>query len=361
MLRMPASHSASRNTRAGLEMGDMISHSRIRQCAILAANGPSPSASTCTGVIMRLAISFQNETRSRAGTSAVLTLSRNAIRSLSCTGPKWALVREASHEALPLASTRCVPGRWCEAGRSGSSRAASSTTLANAVKSAPPSLRAQGCARGNPPPRGPVAAARRRPAPRPPAGACPLRLSAAANPKSKLRGGTLRRHVSRGLIRDGRRETTAGAMLRPALARGNVHVQTDAQVARIVIEDGRGAGVELLDGRVIRARREVALSAGTVQTPQILLLSGIGPAQHLRDIGIEPLTTCPAWWQLSRSRRLADPRRDPRSDTLWLILQGFTAQYAAPRVLHREPHGAARRQSVRERGLPADGPFARAA
>ncbi len=92
-----------------------------------------------------------------------------------------------------------------------------------------------------------------------------------------------------GLIRNGRRETTAGAMLRPAMARGNVHLQTDAQVARILVEDRRAAGVELLDGRIIRARREVVLSAGTVQTPQILLLSGIGPAQHLREVGVEVL------------------------------------------------------------------------
>jgi len=89
-----------------------------------------------------------------------------------------------------------------------------------------------------------------------------------------------------GLIRNGRRETTAGAMLRPAMARGNIHLQTGAQVARLLIENGRAAGVALLDGRVIRARHEIVLSAGTVQSPQILLLSGIGPAAHLREHGI---------------------------------------------------------------------------
>ena len=90
-----------------------------------------------------------------------------------------------------------------------------------------------------------------------------------------------------GLIRDGRRETTAGSMLRPAMARGNVHLQTDAQVARVLVEDGKAIGVRLVDGRIIRARREVILSAGTVQSPQILLLSGIGPAAHLRDVGVD--------------------------------------------------------------------------
>ena len=45
--------------------------------------------------------------------------------------------------------------------------------------------------------------------------------------------------------------------------------------------------VELTDGRLIRARHEIVLSAGTVQTPQILLLSGIGPAAHLKEQGID--------------------------------------------------------------------------
>jgi len=96
-----------------------------------------------------------------------------------------------------------------------------------------------------------------------------------------------------GLIRDGLRESTAKNMLRPAVARGNVHVQTDARVARIVIEHGRATGVELTDGRVIHARREVILSAGAVQSPQILMLSGIGPAAHLREHGIEVVADLP--------------------------------------------------------------------
>ncbi len=90
-----------------------------------------------------------------------------------------------------------------------------------------------------------------------------------------------------GLIGNGLRQSTWQQMLKPALARGNVHVQTDARVARIVVEDGRATGVQLVDGRTIRARREVVLSAGTVQTPQILMLSGIGPAAHLQEHGID--------------------------------------------------------------------------
>ncbi|MEN7538158.1 GMC family oxidoreductase [Aurantiacibacter flavus] len=89
-----------------------------------------------------------------------------------------------------------------------------------------------------------------------------------------------------GLIRDGQRESTAKNMLRPAMARGNIHLQVDARVARIVVENRRAVGVELTDGRILRARHEVILSAGAVQSPHILMLSGIGPAAHLRAHGI---------------------------------------------------------------------------
>jgi choline dehydrogenase-like flavoprotein len=96
-----------------------------------------------------------------------------------------------------------------------------------------------------------------------------------------------------GLIRDGRRETTAKAMLAPMVEKGRVHLQTGAHVARVLVEGGRACGVELTDGRVIRARAEVILSAGTVQTPQILMLSGIGPAAHLKDLGIKVMKDAP--------------------------------------------------------------------
>lgn len=96
-----------------------------------------------------------------------------------------------------------------------------------------------------------------------------------------------------GLMRDGRRESTSINMLRPALKRGNIHVQTDAAVRRILVEEGRARGVELLDGRIVRARHEVVLCAGTVQTPQILMLSGIGPAAHLKEMGIDVVRDLP--------------------------------------------------------------------
>ncbi len=96
-----------------------------------------------------------------------------------------------------------------------------------------------------------------------------------------------------GLIRDGQRESTAKAMLRPMVQQGKVHLQTGAQAARVLVDRGRAVGVELLDGRIIRARQEVILSGGTVQTPQLLMLSGIGPAQHLQNMGIEVVEDVP--------------------------------------------------------------------
>jgi choline dehydrogenase len=95
-----------------------------------------------------------------------------------------------------------------------------------------------------------------------------------------------------GVIRGGRRETTARAFLRPALARGNVTLYTDALVLRVLVEAGRAVGVLYeREGRQyeVRAVREVILSAGTIQTPQILQLSGIGPAAQLFALGIKPV------------------------------------------------------------------------
>ena len=96
-----------------------------------------------------------------------------------------------------------------------------------------------------------------------------------------------------GLIRDGQRESTARSMLHPAEKRRNLTVLTQAQVARVNLEGKRATGVTLTDGRVIAARAEVVLCAGTVQSPQILMASGIGPAAHLRELGIPVLHDLP--------------------------------------------------------------------
>lgn len=93
--------------------------------------------------------------------------------------------------------------------------------------------------------------------------------------------------------RNVRRSSTAVAYLREAETRPNLAVKTGAQVRRIVVERGRAVGVELMDGTVHRARREVILAAGAIGSPRLLMLSGIGPADHLRKAGVQVLHDLP--------------------------------------------------------------------
>jgi choline dehydrogenase-like flavoprotein len=91
--------------------------------------------------------------------------------------------------------------------------------------------------------------------------------------------------------RNGRRCSAAVAYLHLALARGNVEVLTDALATRVLFEGGRAVGVEVLRNNnlePVRAEREVIVCAGAYHSPHLLLLSGLGPADELRALGIEP-------------------------------------------------------------------------
>lgn len=92
-------------------------------------------------------------------------------------------------------------------------------------------------------------------------------------------------------IRDGRRWSAADAYLRPALQRPNLTVRSRAHVTRIVLEGNRAVGVAFRDADgaevVVRADSEVLVSGGSINSPQLLMLSGIGPAAHLREHGVE--------------------------------------------------------------------------
>ena len=93
-------------------------------------------------------------------------------------------------------------------------------------------------------------------------------------------------------LRGRRRASTAVAYLKPALKRPNLKVVTEALLTRILSEGRRAVGVEYRrDGvvRTARARGEVIVSGGAINTPQILQLSGIGPLELLRRLGIEPV------------------------------------------------------------------------
>lgn len=97
-------------------------------------------------------------------------------------------------------------------------------------------------------------------------------------------------------IRGARRNSAARAFLRPAMRRGNVRVLTRALVTRVLVEGGRAVGVEYRrggEGHVLRARAEVILSGGAVNSPQLLQLSGIGPGALLAEHGIPVLVDNP--------------------------------------------------------------------
>lgn len=97
-------------------------------------------------------------------------------------------------------------------------------------------------------------------------------------------------------VHHGHRASTSKRFLEPAMTRPNLQVITNALVTRVVIENGRAIGVELAEGggtRIIRAEREIILAAGAYNSPKLLMLSGVGPADELREAGVEPLVDLP--------------------------------------------------------------------
>ena len=131
-------------------------------------------------------------------------------------------------------------------------------------------------------------------------------ISAAGLQAAGQAGYAMARDISGGLeegfgwcdlsIVDGRRQSAADAYLTPALDRPNLEVVTDALVERLLLDDDGCRGVQYRVGDetfVADCSGEVVLAAGTIGTPQLLMLSGIGPADHLRDLGIEVVADLP--------------------------------------------------------------------
>jgi choline dehydrogenase len=97
-------------------------------------------------------------------------------------------------------------------------------------------------------------------------------------------------------IGGGKRASTARGYLYPVMDRPNLVIQIGAVTTRILIEKGRAVGVEYSQGKHAHrqyADREVILCGGAYNSPQLLMLSGIGPADHLRSVGIEPVLDLP--------------------------------------------------------------------
>ena len=106
----------------------------------------------------------------------------------------------------------------------------------------------------------------------------------------------------------GRRASTYEAYLKPAMARPNLAVVTNALTRKVLVENGRASGVEYEVGGEVRTARagEVILSVGTYNSPQLLMLSGIGPAEHLAERGIAVIQDLPGV-----GRNLAEHPRVP--------------------------------------------------
>jgi len=99
-------------------------------------------------------------------------------------------------------------------------------------------------------------------------------------------------------ILDGRRHSAAAAFLAPAISRPNVEIYSRARVTRLLVENGRTIGVEFVrDGALererIHAAREIVLCAGAIESPRLLMLSGIGDATHLRAHDIDVVADLP--------------------------------------------------------------------
>jgi choline dehydrogenase-like flavoprotein len=98
--------------------------------------------------------------------------------------------------------------------------------------------------------------------------------------------------------KDARRSSASVAYLKPIRTRKNLTVKTGVLVTRIVVEKGRAIGVEIVDRpggqkTILRAEREVIVSSGAIGSPKLLMQSGIGPADHLKSVGVTPVHDLP--------------------------------------------------------------------
>jgi choline dehydrogenase len=122
--------------------------------------------------------------------------------------------------------------------------------------------------------------------------------------------------IAQANIRDGERHSVVDGYLRPALSRPNLTVRTGIPVTRILFDGRKAIGVRLQSGQQVTAVRGVVTAAGALRTPQLLMLSGVGPAQHLREHGIPVLADLPGVG--------ANLHDHPMISPVWPITSGTT-------------------------------------
>lgn len=142
--------------------------------------------------------------------------------------------------------------------------------------------------------------------------------------------------------KDGERWSAARAYLAPARQRPNLHVVTDALATQITFEARRAIGIKFRQGKVerdLRARREVLIAGGALQSPQLLMVSGIGPAAHLRELGIELIADLPVGNNLHDHPDITINRRVANTDLLGFSFIGGIKLLRAVRRWRRERRG----------------------
>lgn len=151
-------------------------------------------------------------------------------------------------------------------------------------------------------------------------------------------------------ILGGRRVTTATTFLRGASDRRNLSVQTNAEASRIMFEDGRAARVVVSTGgaeRIVRARREIVLAAGTFGSPALLMRSGVGDGAVLAEVGIDVVHHLP-----EVGRNLAD---HPSSQVVWEGATRHSYGISLPKLPYLA--GEAVRYAFRRQGMFASNIF----
>jgi choline dehydrogenase len=142
--------------------------------------------------------------------------------------------------------------------------------------------------------------------------------------------------IAQSNIRDGARHSVVDGYLRPALGRPNLAVRTGAPVAQVIFDGRRATGVRLTDGQAVTARRGVILAAGALRTPQLLMLSGVGPAGHLSAHGIPVLADLPGVGANLHDHPMITPVWPITSGTT-LLDAGDDASVSAYRLARRGP------------------------
>ncbi len=103
-------------------------------------------------------------------------------------------------------------------------------------------------------------------------------------------------YINMNIARDGTRVSSARAFLHPNLERPNLSLLLNANVTKVVFDGDRARGVEFVADeatKTVSATREVILATGTIHTPKLLMLSGLGDAVRLRELGIQPIADLP--------------------------------------------------------------------